>query len=248
MRRIRNYFYISVSILFLFFSLFVYLFYFNESVLLGQFYESANKVFKLESIKLIGRNRSSRGEIISSINLKVGDPLFNLNLNDIRQNVLSVPWVKDVSINRNLPNSLLLVIEEYQPSAIWEFNKEQIVLDRDGYHIKNVTGQKVFKDLLLVKGEEADSKISELILALDYHPDIASRLQYAILIAQRRWDIYIDDQVLVKLPTGDISESLFDLKRYLKEYKFIEYGHKKIDMKIRGKIATDKAPRRIINE
>ena len=49
--------------------------------------------------------------------------------------------------------------------------------------------------------------------------------------------------MLVKLPTGDISESLFDLKRYLKEYKFIEYGHKKIDMKIRGKIATDKAPK-----
>ena len=243
MQKIRKYFYIFISTLFLFFSLFVYLFYFNDSVLFGEFKESTNKVFKLESIKLIGRNRSSRAEIISSIDLRVGDPLFNLNLNDIRQNVLGVPWVKDVSINRNLPSSLFVVIEEYQPFAIWEFNKEQIVLDRDGYHIETVTGQKIFEDLLLVKGEEADIKISELILALDYHPDIASRLQYAILIAKRRWDIYIDDQVLVKLPTGDISESLFDLKRYLKEYKFIEYGHKKIDMKIRGKIATDKAPK-----
>ena len=182
MRRIRNYFYISVSILFLFFSLFVYLFYFNESVLLRQFNESANKIFKLESIKLIGRNRSSRGEIISSISLKVGDPLFNLNLNDIRQNVLTVPWVKDVSINRKLPNSLLLVIEEYQPSAIWEFNKEQIVLDRDGYHIKNVTGQKVFKDLLLVKGEEADSKIEAASAIPNHHftesPAIALHSKY----------------------------------------------------------------------
>ena len=49
-----------------------------------------------------------------------------------------MPWIKNASISRKLPNQIHIKIEEYQPSAIWEYKNEIYVLDKEGYHIEKV--------------------------------------------------------------------------------------------------------------
>ena len=39
---------------------------------------------------------------------------------------------------------------------------------------------------------------------------------------------------------GDVSDALLELDQHLKDYNLIEKGHKKIDLRVKGEISTDR--------
>ena len=43
---------------------------------------------------------------------------------------------------------------------------------------------------------------------------------------------------------GDINDALLELDQHLKDYNLIEKGHKKIDLRIKGEISTDRVFKR----
>ena len=97
----------------------------------------SDSFFKLEKLKLDGRKRSSKEKIMSSLSIKMNTPILNINIQELKQNILQVPWIKNAKVSRKFPNEIHIYIEEYKPLAIWQFRKEIIILDRDGYHIES---------------------------------------------------------------------------------------------------------------
>ena len=53
-------------------------------------------------------------------------------------------------------------------------------------------------------------------------------------------DSYYKNGVRVLLPENNILESLNLLDSYIKKNRLIEKGHKKIDLRVDGKITTDR--------
>ena len=51
---------------------------------------------------------------------------------------------------------------------------------------------------------------------------------------------FFKEGVLIKLPMGDVSDALLELDQHLKDYNLIEKGHKKIDLRVKGEISTDR--------
>lgn len=54
---------------------------------------------------------------------------FYINLSAIQRAILTIPWVKQVKIQRLFPDSLFVKIEEYQPVAFWN---DDTLLDAQG--------------------------------------------------------------------------------------------------------------------
>jgi cell division protein FtsQ len=50
---------------------------------------------------------------------------FSINLNDARRVLESVPWVRNVSVRRVWPDTLLVEFEEQQPLALW--NEDEMI-------------------------------------------------------------------------------------------------------------------------
>ena len=163
-----------------------------------------------------------------------------LDLGGLRKKILVVPWIKNASISRKFPNEIHIKIEEYQPSVIWEHKNEIYVLDNQGYHIEKVNKKDGYDDLLHISGESADINVESLILALNQYPSLKDRIDYTKFIGKRRWDLYFKEGVLIKLPMGDINDALLELDQHLKDYNLIEKGHKKIDLRVKGEISTDR--------
>ena len=46
--------------------------------------------------------------------------------------------------------------------------------------------------------------------------------------------------VKIQLPMGNTYDVLLELDQHLKDYNLIEKGHKKIDLRIKGEISTDR--------
>ena len=177
---------------------------------------------------------------MSSLSINMNTPILNINIQELKQNILQVPWIKNAKVSRKFPNEIHIYIEEYQPSAIWQFRKEIIILDRDGYHIERIQNKDSHNNLLLVYGDEADLNFSEFIDALENFPSIRKRIDHVTFIGKRRWDLHFKEGVKIQLPMGNTYDVLLELDQHLKDYNLIEKGHKKIDLRIKGEISTDR--------
>ena len=60
----------------------------------------------------------------NSINKNSMKPLLNV--------IISDPWIKNVAIERKLPDTLKIQIEEYLPFAIWKNGNELYLMDENG--------------------------------------------------------------------------------------------------------------------
>ena len=240
MPRIVNRVYIISLLIISILSISVYLYYDKGNPINIYFNNKVEGFFKLETLKLDGRYRSSKERILSILSLKKDSPILFLDLGDLRKKILVVPWIKNASISRKFPNEIHIKIEEYQPSVIWEHKNEIYVLDDQGYHIEKVNKKDGYDDLLHISGESADINVESLILALSQYPSLKDRIDYTKFIGKRRWDLYFKEGVLIKLPMGDINDALLELDQHLKDYNLIEKGHKKIDLRVKGEISTDR--------
>ena len=74
--------------------------------------------FRVERVSVSGNSRYTQEEIISAAGIRLGDNLFRLNKNQIsRQIRQKLPYVEALSIWRQLPNAIVLELNECQAAA-----------------------------------------------------------------------------------------------------------------------------------
>ena len=194
--------YFSLILFLTIFTFSIYLLLYQNNPVNNYYNNFSNSFFKLEKLKLDGRVRSNKTKILSSLSLELNSPILNINLEKIKRNILSVPWIKSAKISRKLPNEIHIFIEEYEPAAIWEYKNEVLILDKDGYHIEKIQKKDAYADLLFIYGNEADLNLGNFLNALDDYSSLRERIDYATFIGKRRWDLYFKEGVLIKLPMG----------------------------------------------
>jgi len=156
-------------------------------------------------------------------------------MENIRDEIKKLPWVKNVVVSRNLPSDLMVRIEEYQPFAIWQNEKAQYVIDKDGHQIIAIKDVGEFPDLLILSGDKANLNVRSLfdILALD--PKISQNVYSATWIGLRRWNIGFKNNLLVELPDEDAGKAWKKLiKIYNMSGSLIDL--KVIDLRIQDKV------------
>ena len=233
----KTYFFISsVIILFLFFAV---IFFYNNGSIKNTIIKNTESFFAITSIETLGRERSSKSDISKILKQYQNTTLLSLDLESIQLEVEKVPWIKKVIIRRILPNKLSLTIEEFIPKAVWVRGRDRFVLDRNGYLIEKIFDQE-YKNYFTVKGVEADLNLMMLIENLENFPEIYNQIDYANFIGRRRWDLHYKTGVKILLPQDKVNDSLSILQSYIKNNRLIEKGHKKIDLRVDGKITTDR--------
>ena len=80
---------------------------------------------------------------------------FKLNANNIRRDLMQIPWVSDVSVNKKWPNTLRIKLKEHKAVAVWN---EQKLLNSNG-DIFEVDSLEDLSSLPHFKSKTSDSKI-----------------------------------------------------------------------------------------
>lgn len=146
----------------------------------------------------------------------------------------SEKWIDSIHIFRSLPNSLNINIIEFSPFAIWSDESSYFVVDSNGNKI-SVQDINDFDSLLILSGNDAYSHVKSLFNLMVINPDISSRIYSATWVGNRRWDLRLDNSVLVKLPAEKISDSWSRLVELFNS-KGSFYNLKSIDLRVKGKI------------
>ncbi|MBC7950758.1 MAG: FtsQ-type POTRA domain-containing protein [Rhodospirillaceae bacterium] len=152
---------------------------------------TAKAGFRIEEITISGRGRTNTDDIVAALSATHGAPILGVNLERVKDRLEAIPSVRVAAVERRLPGSLHLAIVERQPVAIWQNNGEHVLVDRDGRQIPGTIAG--FEELPLVVGDGAGARADELLTMLSAEPQLATRVKAAIRVANRRWNIMLDD-------------------------------------------------------
>ena len=213
--------------------------FYNNGLTKERLVKSTETFFVVNTIQTVGRERASKNDLSKILKKYQKTSLLSLDLNYIQSEVEKVAWIKKVIIRRVLPNTLSLTIEEFSPRAVWIRGRDRYVLDKNGYTIEKVSDDQ-FQNYFTIKGAEAELNLMNLIESLENFDEIYNQIDYANYVGRRRWDLHYKSGVRIMLPEDNIIDSLSLLETYIKENKLIEKGHKKIDLRVDGKITTDR--------
>ncbi|WP_192508466.1 cell division protein FtsQ/DivIB [Pseudoalteromonas aurantia] len=80
----------------------------------------AHKDAQFRQLTVLGQpNYSSEHDIVTAIRRVDLSSYFELDIEAVRESVLSLPWVASVSVRKQWPDQLLVYVVEHKPVAIW---------------------------------------------------------------------------------------------------------------------------------
>lgn len=196
--------------------------------------------FQVRDIVVTGRVRASSNQILQQIGLSTNDPIFKFSPQEICDRLHGIPWIKEVQVQRRLPDTLYIRIQERKPLALWQNHQKHVLVDEEGVVIpeENLGN---YKNLPIVVGAQAPIYVRDILSTLIKKPQIQSRVTALVWVSGRRWNLQLDGTIEVKLPetpTSDqIDASLDRLTKVLAQPKINFKDVKSIDLRLPHQIS-----------
>ena len=196
-----------------------------------------NNSFQIKNVIIEGSEKSNISEIENNVTEFKGN-LISLNFNSIKEIVESSEWVKRASIKKVLPSTLKINVTENDPYAIYFQEGKSFLIDLDGSIITEINLNNYEDDLLFVRGENSPELLEQLIRDISIaFPNLTQTLEEVEFIEKRRWNLKLNNKLLVKLPDEKIQQSLKNLKQLFEEQEVMESNIIEIDLRIQGRAA-----------
>ncbi len=126
---------------------------------------------------------------------------FDLDLEDMRQKVVSLPAVKEANLRVRPGGVLQIEVTPRVPLVIWREHDGLRLLDETGTYVATLPTRAMRPDLPLIAGQGADEQIASASALIKAAAPIGDRLRGLVWIGERRWDLVLDGDTRVLLPT-----------------------------------------------
>jgi len=204
------------------------------------FYEIASDAgFKLETVIIKGNTHIEQKEIVATLNADVGTPLFAVSLKNSYQKLKENSWIKNLSVMRKLPNTIVIHITERTPIAIWQHEKKLALIDFEG-NIVDTSCIEDFPNLLQVVGSDANLYAENLIDRIKTEPALAGNIVSAVRYGERRWNLILKQNITVKMPEQNFDKALRYLAKMHETGKLFDQSYKSLDLRDPSKYYVEK--------
>ncbi len=190
---------------------------------------------ELKHVFIGGQNHASMEDIEEALGVKVGMPILDIDLPQAKSRLENIGWVKQAKVARQLPHALHVSIIERTPFAIWQYQGILHLIDEQGVII---TREKVsdFRDLPLLVGENARFNTSGLLKILKHNHSGFSNISSATWVGSRRWDIKLNNGIIIKLPEEDPESAWKTIMNLQKEKGLLDRDIEIVDLRIPSKL------------
>ena len=158
-------------------------------------------------IELAGLAHHNPQEVLAHIGVKPGAPLIGFDANKARTRLQELDWVESATVVRSFPNKLQITITEREPFVVWQHDAELYVVDQSG---KPMSGIPVASGNLLlhVVGLGANTQAANLVNQMEATPALFLKLKAAVRVGDRRWDLYMNNGLIISLPENHADVAL----------------------------------------
>nr|WP_181592368.1 cell division protein FtsQ/DivIB [Rhizobium tropici] len=197
--------------------------------------------FAIEDVKVSGNDETSEIEILQLLGLDGTTSLVALDADAARLKIANLPWVENVEVRKVYPRTVEVKLTERKAYAIWQHGSELSLIQKDGSVIAPLRDNK-FAKLPLFVGRDAETAAASVEDEFAKWPDIRGHVKAFVRVAGRRWDLYLDNGVIIKLPEDNIDGALARLTKLDKDENLLERDIAAVDLRLDDRTAIELTP------
>lgn len=205
----------------------------------GFYHTTAAIGFKVKTIAIEGRDITHIDSMKTLLASYKDTPLFAVDLTALKTTIeTSIPWVHHARVERRLPSTLKITLNEIQPMARWRHKNKDYVVGEE--QIIETSDIDAFDFLPQITGENAHKHASDFLLLLEAEPSISPYVKQADRVSDRRWNIEMTNGLLIKLPAENEEKALARLGKYHAEKNILNRNITEIDLRFNDRIIVKK--------
>jgi cell division protein FtsQ len=199
---------------------------------------AANTVgFRISQVQLAGQHEVSRETILTLAGITGRSSLLFLNAARARERLLTNPWIADATVLKLYPGRLHIGITERKPFALWQKDGVVSLIAADGTVLEPYVPP-AFRALPLVVGKGAEHAGYGFLMLVNRFPTIAAHVDAAVLVANRHWNLHLDNGVEVLLPERAPAHALGLLAGLDREKKLLSRDIVKVDLRLPDRVTV----------
>jgi cell division protein FtsQ len=199
---------------------------------------AANAVgFNIAAVALTGQKHLSREEILATAGVTGRASLLFFDVADARARLLTNPWIAEATVQKLLPDRLVITISEREAFALWQKAGRVGVIAGDGTVLEPYVLRR-YIGLPLVVGAGAETRAKEFLAMLDRRPELRASVRASVLVAERRWNLRLKNGVDVRLPEFDIEAALDQLVTLERDSKLSGRDIASIDLRLADRVTV----------
>lgn len=208
-------------------------------------------VFPVKHLVFIGNRHLTDDEIMDLAGIRVHGSLITISDKKVSQRLLKSPWILSVSIRKEFPDTLSLVIKEAEPFALLDLNGRLFLIDEKGNLLEEIRDDSI-PFLPIITGDPFNEKkgFSEALKLARLMNDRRFSLErdYIEIIVSKPHELRVTiDGTVVIMGSGKYKEKLERLLELEKRIKnsgiLVDY----IDLRFANKAIVKPIKNEVIN-
>lgn len=189
----------------------------------------ADSGLTIATIRIHGNLNEAPRNVYGLLGFGAGDSIFAADPQEARARLRTLPWIRDAKISRHYPDAVDVQLIERTPFALWQSAQGLYAVERDGRPITGVESVR-FSRLPFFFGDRPQGAF-ELVSVIRSHRAVAARVKAMQRVSGRRWNLLLDDGVLVKLPEENWAREVAILERLIVDKGVLERDITEIDLR-----------------
>jgi cell division protein FtsQ len=197
---------------------------------------SADAGFGISEIHITGNRRTPYKQVLEVLGMKPGQSIFSADLWSARDRLARLDWIASAELHRRYPDAVFVTLVEKRPFALWQPPADAhgeapiLVVERNGRPITSHDVEK-FRRLPKLVGAGAPQAAADLVDAVATHRAVAARIAAYARQSERRWNLILDDGVVVQLPEAGWPKQLDALEHLIIDNGILERDVTEIDLR-----------------
>lgn len=202
---------------------------------------TARSGFAVDQVRVTGYVETSEIDIVEALALDGWTSLIGFDAEAARERVTALPWVEGAAIRKVYPDTIEVDVKERAAFAIWQHGSELSVIEPSGRPIGPFNGGRKAA-LPLVIGAGANEAARAFIAKVQGYPELASRVKGYIRVAERRWDLRLENGITVKLPESGEDEAIVELLAMDRESALLSRDILSVDLRLTDRVVVQLTP------
>jgi cell division protein FtsQ len=192
---------------------------------------TAQAGLRVNQVLIEGRATTPEPLLRAALGISVGSPILGFSVEAAKARIESLSWVQNASVERRLPDTILVVLKERRPFAVWQNQGRFTLIDRDGQPVPD-QDVAAFSSLPLVVGVGAPARAAALLDTLAAYPTITSHMVAAVRVGDRRWNLHLNNGCDVLLPEDAAPAALKRLAELQQAHALLDRPLLVVDMRL----------------
>ena len=171
------------------------------------------------------------------VNLPMDFPVssFDLDLEKMRETVMALAPVAEASLRIHPGGVLQIDVTPRVPVAVWRSHTALVLVDANGAHVSHIAFRSDRPELPLIAGEGANEHVGEAMELIRTAQPLGERLRGVVRMGARRWDLVLDRDQRILLPTTGAVAALEHVIALEGAQDVLSRDVARVDMRLNGR-------------